>query len=181
MEKKILADIDRKHISRIFAMLCINGNRNRAITSDMSIRQNRKNIEFLLNYMLNKLHSLSIKERYPFLCRAAIVKDSTMNYIWIRHCMAITYYIIYDNRKYNSKVIVRRTERMPRASICKSKIGPAGYSITYRDNRGKNMVKDSRLMFGTIHWDNILRFNIKPFTPIITKVKEGYISHGTSI
>ena len=177
-----LVDIDRKHISRILRMICIDGSRNRAITSDISIRQNRKNIEFLFTYMLNKLHSISIKERSPFICRRSISKDNTMNYIWIRHYMATIYTGFYDNEKHNGRVIIRRTERVPKIDICKPKIGNNGYSITYRSNNDRNMVKDSRLMFGNIFRDSILKFDIKPFTSIIATVKEGYIKyHGTSV
>lgn len=167
----------------VMRLMCFVG-KNRAITSDMSMRQNKKNIEFLISYVQDKVQSLYVKERIPFVYSSLFLKNSSTTFIWRSTYKDTKYVIKYDNR-HDGGIVLMRAERIAKHYIgsYKIKIGRSSFIIPYyRLNRSNHKPKDNSHAIGVLYNQLIYRFKVRPLTQIIRTVKgEDIKYHGTSI
>lgn len=167
----------------VIRLMCFAG-KNRAITEDMSMRQNKKNIGFLTSYVQNKVQSFYIKERVPFVYSSLFLKNRSTDFIWISTYKVSKYVIKYDNW-HDGGIVLMRAERIA-YSYTRSyniKIGRSSFIIPYyRLNRSDYQPKDNRHAIGVLYNQLIYRFKVRPLTQIMRTVKgEDIKYHGTSI
>lgn len=163
----------------VMRLMCFVG-KNRAMTSDMSMRQNKKNIEFLINYVQDKVHSFYVKERLPYSYSNLFLKHRASHFIWRGTYSNPSYAITYD-KKSDGRIAMRRAERIPRHYLS-TKIGKNSYSIPYYQFKSSSSPKDNRFLTGVLYNQLICRFKVKPLIQIRHTVKEEDIKyHGTSI
>lgn len=156
--------------------------KNRAITADMSMRQNKKNIKFLMNYIQSKIHSLCVKERSPFLYSRFFMKNRTPNFVGCRHYKPESYTMGYSDNNHG-RIVLKREEKIAQTFPCFPKIFSSAYSIpsSIYNSKHRRPPKDKGVVIGVLYI-NIYSFNLKPLTEIVHKVKEADVEyHGTSI
>lgn len=164
----------------VMRLMCFVG-KNRAMTSDMSMRQNKKNIEFLINYIQDKVHSFYVKERLPFPYTILFLKHRASHFIWRGTYSNPSYAITYDNKN-DGRIAMRRAEKVTRHYLS-TKIDKNSYSIPYYQFKDSDCIpKDNRFLIGVLYNQLICRFKVKPLTQIRYTVKgEDIKYHGASI
>ena len=163
----------------VMRLMCFVG-KNRAMTSDMSMRQNKKNIEFLINYVQDKVHSFYVKERLPYLYSNLFLKHRASHFIWRGTYSNPSYAITYDNKS-DGRIAMRRAEKISRHYLY-TKIGKNSYSIPYYQFKSSSSPKDNRFLTGVLYNQTICRFKVRPLIQVRSTVKEEDIKyHGTSI
>lgn len=163
----------------VFRLMTIIG-KNRAITADMSMRQNKKNIKFLMNYMQSKIHSFCVKERSPFLYSNLFMKDRTPNFIGCRHYNTESYVIGYNDNN-RGRIILKREEKIAKTFPCFPKIFSSMYSIPISMYNNKYCTPKNRKAVIGVIYNKIYSFNLKPLTEMIHRVKKVDVEYGTSI
>lgn len=163
----------------VMRLMCFVG-KNRAMTSDMSMRQNKKNIEFLINYIQDKIHSFYVKERLPYSYTTLFLKNRATHFIWRGTYSNPSYAITYD-KKSDGRIAMRRAERVSRHYLS-TKIGKNSYSIPHYQFKNSSAPKDNSFLTGVLYNQTICRFKVKPLIQVRSTVKgEDIKYHGTSI
>lgn len=163
----------------VVRLMCFVG-KNRAITTDMSMRQNKKNIRFLVAYIQDKVQSFCIKERFPYSYSNLFLKHRASHFIWRGTYSNPSYAITYD-KKSDGRIAMRRAERISRPYLS-SKMGKSSYSIPHYQFEESSTPKDNRFLTGVLYNQTICRFKVKPLIQIMRTVKgEDIKYHGASI
>ena len=167
----------------VMRLMCFVG-KNRAITTDMSMRQNKKNIKFLTSYVQDKVHSFCIKERVPFVDSSLFLDNRYADSIW-NSTYQISKYVIKHDNWYDGGFVLMRAERIAKQHIesYNIKIGKSSFLIPcYRINRSGHKPKDANYVIGVLYNQLIYRFKVKPLIQVRSTVKgEDIKYHGTSI
>lgn len=167
----------------VVRLMCFVG-KNRAITTDMSMRQNKKNIRFLVAYIQDKVQSFCIKERVPLVDSSLFLNNRYTDSIWNSIYRPSKYIIKHDNW-YDGGFVLVRAERIAKqhTKSYNIKIGKSSFIIPlYRLNRSDHQPKDNYHAIGVLYNQIIYRFKVRPLTKIIRTVKgEDIKYHGASI